>query len=204
MILSHFRGLITEPDAEWNTLRQTSPGLLRLYLGQIIWMAALPAICTYVGTTYMGWTLPGSEQVVKLTSSSAMSMAFLAWMATVAGVVVMSWFVHWLSANFDSTPTLTECTAFTTYTAYPLFLAGLFGLYPSIWLAILAGTVASSATAYLLYTGLPSFMKIPKEQGFIYASSILCIGLVVLVSIMITTVLFWGMGVGPEYVQEGF
>ena len=30
---------------------------------------------------------------------------------------------------------------------------------------------------------------------------LLCIGLVVLVSIMITTVIFWGMGVGPEYVQ---
>ncbi|OED40837.1 hypothetical protein ACH42_15655 [Endozoicomonas sp. (ex Bugula neritina AB1)] len=203
-MLSHFWGLITEPDSEWSSIRQESPNLVQLYLGQIIWMAALPAVCTYIGTTYIGWTLPGSEQVVKLTSMSAFSMAALAWMATVSGVVVMSWFIHWLSTNFDSSPTLTQCTAFASYTAFPLFLAGIFGLYPSIWIAILAGTVASSATAYLLYTGLPSFMNIPKEQGFIYASSILCIGLVVLVSIMITTVLFWGMGIGPEYIQEGF
>ena len=204
MILSHFWGLITEPDTEWNTIRQKSSGLVQLYLGQIIWMAALPALCTYIGTTQMGWSLPGNDQVVKLTNESAASMAILAWVAIVAGVIVMSWFVRWLSTNFDSNPTLTECTAFTAYTASPLFLAGIFGLYPSIWLAILSGTIASSATAYLLYTGLPPFMKIPKEQGFIYSSSILCIGLVVLVSIMITTVIFWGMGLGPEYIQEGF
>ena len=203
MILNHFWGLITEPDTEWSNIRQESTGLVQLYLGHIIWMAALPAICTYIGTTYTGWSLPGSDQVVRLTSSSATAMAILSWLAVIAGVMVMSWFVHWLSANFDSNPTLTECTAFTTYTAFPLFIAGIFGLYPSIWLAILAGTLASSATAYLLYTGLPAFMKIPKEQGFIYSSSVLCIGLVVLVSIMITTVIFWGMGVGPEYIQEG-
>ena len=204
MILSHFWGLITEPDSEWNSIRQQPPSLVQLYLGQIIWMAALPAVCTYIGTTYMGWSLPGSDQIVKLTSESAASMAALAWLATIAGVMVMSWFVRWLSSNFDSTPSLTECTAFTTYTAFPLFLTGIFGLYPSIWVAILAGTVASSATAYLLYRGLPGFMNIPKEQGFIYSSSILCIGLVVLVSIMITTVIFWGMGIGPEYIQGNF
>ena len=202
MILSHFWGLITEPDSQWSHLRESSHGLIRLYLGQIIWIAALPAVCTYIGTTRVGWSLPGSDQVVRLTPDSAAWMAGLAWLAIIAGVMVMSWFMRWLSTNFDSTPSLTDCTAFTMYTAVPLFIAGLFGLYPSIWLAIMAGILASSGTAYLLYSGLPIFMKIPKEQGFIYSSSVLCIGLVVLVSIMITTVIFWGMGVGPEYIQD--
>ncbi len=201
MILSHFWGLLTEPDNEWISIRKNPPGLIQLYLGQIIWLAALPAICTYIGTTMVGWSLPGSTNVVRLTPESALWMSILAWMAMICGVAVISWFIHWMSSNFNSDPTLTDCTAFTCYTAYPLFLIGICGLYPSLWLAIIAGTVAVSATAYLLYSGLHVFMKIPKEQGFIYASSVLCIGLVVLVSIMITTVIFWGMGVGPEYVQ---
>ncbi|WP_095210638.1 Yip1 family protein [Endozoicomonas ascidiicola] len=202
MILSHFWGLLTEPDHEWNSIRKNPPGLLQLYLGQIIWLAALPAISTYIGTTMVGWSLPGNDDVVRLTSDSALWMALLAWLATISGVAVMSWFMQWMSSNFNSNPSLTDCTAFTCYTAYPLFLIGLSGLYPSLWVAICAGTAAVSATAYLLYSGLHIFMKIPKEQGFIYASSILCIGLVVLVSIMITTVIFWGMGIGPEYVQS--
>ncbi|WP_422450843.1 MULTISPECIES: Yip1 family protein [unclassified Endozoicomonas] len=202
MILSHFWGLLTEPDNEWVSIRKNPPGLIQLYLGQIIWLAALPAICTYIGTTMSGWSLPGSTNVVRLTPESALWMSILAWMAMVCGVAVMSWFIHWMSGNFNSDPSLADCTAFTCYTAYPLFLIGICGLYPSLWLAIIAGTVAVSATAYLLYSGLHIFMKIPQEQGFIYASSVLCIGLVVLVAIMITTVIFWGMGIGPEYVQS--
>lgn len=202
MILSHLWGLLTEPDNEWINIRKNPPGLIKLYLGQIIWLAALPAVCTYIGTTMAGWSLPGSTKVVRLTPESALWMSLLAWMAMVCGVAVISWFIHWMSHNFNSDPSLTDCTAFTCYTAYPLFLTGICGLYPSLWLAIIAGTAAVSATAYLLYSGLPVFMKIPREQGFIYASSVLCIGLVVLVSIMITTVIFWGMGIGPEYVQS--
>ena len=202
MILSHFWGLITRPNTEWSNIRQRPPGILRLYLGQVLWLAAIPALCTFIGTTEIGWSLPGSDHVVKLTQASALWMAFLAWLAIMTGVAVMGGFVHWMSRSFDSDPTLAECIAFSCYTAFPLFLAGIFGLYPSIWLAILVGTVASSLTAWLLYTGLPVFMNIPREKGFIYSSSVLCIGLVVLVSIMITTVLFWGMGIGPEYIQE--
>lgn len=201
MILSHFWGLLTEPDDEWISIRSNPTGLVQLYLGQIIWLAALPALCTYIGTTQIGWSLPDSSNIVRLTPQSALWMAILAWLATITGVGVMSWFIRWMSQNFNSDPSLTDCTAFSCYTAYPLFLAGICGLYPSIWLAITAGILSTSATAYILYTGLPVFMKIPKEQGFIYASSVLCIGLVLAVSIMITTVVLWGMGIGPEYVQ---
>ncbi len=201
MILSHFWGLITEPDSEWSNIRNTPSGLLQLYLGQIIWLAALPALCTYIGTTRIGWSLPGSDHIVRLTSESATAMALLAWLAIIVGVATMGWFIHWMSGNFGSNPTLADCNAFSGYIAFPLFVAGICGLYPSIWLTICAGTIGAAASAYMLFKGLPVFMKIPPERAFIYANSILCIGLVVLVSMMITTVIFWGMGIGPEYVQ---
>ncbi|MGI9278409.1 MAG: Yip1 family protein [Endozoicomonas sp.] len=201
MILSHFWGLLFHPDEEWTSIREHPPGIIRLYLGQVIWLAALPAICTYLGTTRTGWSLPGSDQVVKLTETSAAAMAIFAWLAILAGVAIMGAFIQWMAETFGSKPSLTQSVAFSCYTAAPLFLAGFCGLYPSIWLTIVAGTIASSCSAWLLYSGLPTFMQIPREQGFVYASSVLCIGLVVLVSIMITTVIFWGMGVGPEYIQ---
>ena len=202
MAHSRFWGLITNPNQEWIDLRQNPPSLVRVYFGQVIWLAALPALFTYLGTTINGWSLPGSSQIVRLTPDSALWMASLAWLAMVAAVAVMSGFVHWLSGNFNSDPTLTQCTAFTCYTAYPLFLAGIAGWYPSLWVTMIAGTAAMSATAWLLYRGLAIFMGIPKEQGFVFASSILCIGLVVLVGIIAITVLFWGMGIGPEYVSQ--
>ena len=201
MILSHFWGLIFHPTQEWTNIREKPPSIIRLYLGQIIWLAAIPAVCTYIGTTQTGWSLPGSSQVVKLTGDSAAVMSGLTWLAMLSCIAVIGGFVQWMAETFGSKPTLAQSVAFTSYCAVPMFIAGFCGLYPSIWLAIVAGTIAVSASTWLLYSGLPTFMQIPKERAFIYSSSILCIALVVFVSLMITTVIFWGMGAGPEFVQ---
>ena len=52
---------------------------------------------------------------------------------------------------------------------------------------------------YLLYVGVPTFMSIDPDEGFLFSSSILAVGLVVLVAIMAFTVVVWGLGVGPIY-----
>jgi hypothetical protein len=64
---------------------------------------------------------------------------------------------------------------------------------------MLVGIAAVFYTVYLLYMGIPIFMKIPEDEGFIYSSSILTIGLVMFVSIMAITVLIWSFGFGPAY-----
>ena len=50
--------------------------------------------------------------------------------------------------------------------------------------------------------GYHEFPPIPcGDEGFIYSSSILTIGLVMFVSIMAITVLIWSFGFGPAYVN---
>uniref|UniRef100_UPI000F01D0C0 Yip1 family protein n=1 Tax=Pseudomonas viridiflava TaxID=33069 RepID=UPI000F01D0C0 len=96
---------------------------------------------------------------------------------------VMGSFIHWMARTYDATPTLTQCIDFATYTATPLFFGGLAALYPHLWLGMVAGTAAVCYTVYLLYVGLPTFMNIPSEEGFMFSSSVLSVGLVVLVAI---------------------
>jgi Yip1-like protein len=54
-------------------------------------------------------------------------------------------------------------------------------------------------SVYLLYSGVPIMMNIPEEKGFIYASSVVTCGLVLLVSIMAFSAIMWSLGLGPEY-----
>ena len=44
-------------------------------------------------------------------------------------------------------------------------------------------------------------MSIPSDEGFLFSSSVLAVGLVVLVAILALSVIMWGMGVGPIYVR---
>lgn len=199
MILN-FVGLFTDPDRAWRNIKSQHIALGPLYLTHVLVLAAIPAISAYIGTTQMGWTI-GTLEPVKLTQASALQMTFLTWLAMLAGVGVMGTFIHWMSRTYASTPSLADCMIFAAYTATPLFLAGIAAIYPNLWLAMTVGTAAVAYTAYLLYQGIPIFMGISKEEGFLFSSSILAVGLVVLVGMMATAVIFWGFGIGPVYLR---
>jgi hypothetical protein len=79
-----------------------------------------------------------------------------------------------------------------------MFLAGIIGLVPILWLDVFVVMAAVSYTVYLLYSGVPIFMNIPEERGFIFATSILTVGLCALVGMMAATVIIWGMGFSPQ------
>ena len=193
-------GLFTNPDRAWRTIKSGDATLGPIHLVHILVLAAIPAVSAYIGTTQIGWTI-GTLEPVKLTQASALQMTVLTWLAMLAGVAVMGAFIHWMSRTYDSNPSLSECVIFAAYTATPLFIAGIIALYPNLWLAMLVGTAAICYTTYLLYQGIPIFMNIPSEEGFLFSSSILAVGLVVLVGMMATAVIFWGLGIGPIYLR---
>jgi hypothetical protein len=134
-----------------------------------------------------------------LTEASALLMSVLMYFALLVGIGVIGAFIDWMSRTYDSAPGLSRCIVFAAYTATPLFVAGLCALYPNVILTMLVGIVAVFYTVYLLYMGIPIFMKIPEDEGFVYASSILTIGLVMFVALLAITVLIWSFGFGPAY-----
>lgn len=198
-MIHHVWGLFTHPDQEWQQIRsEEEESIGHMYLTHTLILAAIPAVSAYIGTTQMGWVI-GDRAPVMLTHESALWMTIMSYIAMLGGVAVMGGFIHWMARTYDATPSLARCIAFATYTATPLFIGGLAALYPHMWLGMLVGTAAICYTVYLLYVGLPTFMGIPADEGFMFSSSVLAVGLVVLVAIMAFTVVLWGIGVGPEY-----
>lgn len=199
-MINHVWGLFAHPGQEWQEITGEEREVGHLHLGEVLVLAAIPAISAFIGTTQVGWSIGGGE-AVKLTESSALQLTVLSYLAMLAGVAVMGGFIHWMSRTYDANPTLVQCIVFAAYTATPLFVGGLAALYPHIWLGMIVGTAAICYTTYLLYVGLPTFMNIPSDEGFLFSSSILAVGLVVLVAIIALSVIMWGMGVGPIYVR---
>lgn len=199
-MINHVWGLFAHPGQEWQEITGEERNVGHLHLGEVMALAAIPAISAFIGTTQVGWSIGGGEPV-KLTEGSALQLTLLSYLAMLAGVAVMGGFIHWMSRTYDASPTLVQCIVFAAYTATPLFVGGLAALYPHIWLGMIVGTAAICYTTYLLYVGLPTFMNIPSDEGFLFSSSVLAVGLVVLVAILALSVIMWGMGVGPIYVR---
>ena len=83
----------------------------------------------------------------------------------------------------------------------PLFMVGFAGLYPELWVVMTALLVGISYSVYLLYSGVPILMHMPEDKGFIYSSSVVTCGLVLLVILMTGSVLVWGLSGGPVFVH---
>ena len=199
-MINHVWGLFAHPDQQWQEIRREDTSITGTYLGYVLLLAAIPAISAFIGTTQVGWSFAGRAPTL-LTVESAIPLTILSYLAMLAGVAVMGAFTHWMARTYDANPTLSQCIMFSAYTATPLFIAGAAALYPHLWLAMAVGTAAICYTVYLLYVGLPTFMGIPEDEGFLFSSSVLAVGLVVLVAMMAATVILWGSGIGPVYIR---
>jgi hypothetical protein len=197
MYLQHMFGLLYHPREEWGSIKKEDHSIGHIYLTHILFLAAIPPFALLVGTTQFGWSIAGGKFYM-LSMESAVPIAIAFYFALIVGMFFMAYCTYWMEKNFGADASLERCLLFTTFTATPMFLSGLIGLIPILWLNVFVVLGAVAYTVYLLYSGVPIFMNIPEERGFIFASSILTVGLCALVGFMAITVIMWGMGLAPQ------
>lgn len=199
-MFQHLFGVIYHPKTEWQHIRKEKYSWVDCYKNDLVWLAAIPPLSMFIGTTQMGWSVAGGEYV-KLTVASALPIAIAFYFALLLGTYVMARAIHWMEKTYGADASFDRCMVLTTYTSAPLFIAGFAGLWPVLWFGVFAGLIAISYTIYLLYSGVETVMEIPEEQAFMFGTSILTVGLVVLVGMIVTTVVLWGMGMMPVFTR---
>ncbi|OLQ76132.1 hypothetical protein BIT28_19160 [Photobacterium proteolyticum] len=197
MILGHLFGLYTHPKQEWRTIDKEHEGF-QSSLSHILLIALLPPTFAFISSVFIGWRI-GVGEPIFLTQSSALGMSVAMYFALIAGVFALAYLTYWMSHTFGSTPTYTQALELAAYTATPLFMVSIAAIYPQVWFLMIAGLIGIAYSVYLLYTGVPILMHIPEERGFIYSSSIVTCGLVLLVSIIAGSVILWNLGLGPQF-----
>jgi len=200
MFTTHMFGLLYHPKNEWSFIRKENYSLMQVYLRYAIFLALIPPVSLFIGTTQYGWSIAGGD-VLKMSVESAALIATLFYFALLVGVGFVAYCTYWMERTFGADASLERCLIFTVFTSTPMFLSGFIGLLPILWLDVFVVLAAVCYSLYLLYVGIPIFMNIPEERGFIFASSILTVGLCALVGFMAITVILWGMGVAPELVS---
>ncbi|MBJ7556756.1 Yip1 family protein [Marinomonas spartinae] len=192
-MINHVWGLIHHPEKEWRSINKEHESVSHLYLHHVLLLAAIPVVSTFIGTTQFGWTFGGND-TIKVSMLNGLSLGVLFYFLILAAVAVVGSLIHRMARQYPSRPSRHECIVFAGYIATPLFLSGIFAVYPIIWLCTLACVVGICYTAYLLYKGTPSFLGISHENGFILSSTTLGVGILVLEAVLAGIVLLWSMG----------
>ncbi len=202
--LQHTLGIFVNPDREWQRIREEKQSFVKVFAVHIPLLALIPVIAAYFGVTQVGWRVGGGDPV-RLTSESALMLCVAAYFAQLVAVYILGEYINWMSRSFGVADTASERhyegTALAVYSATPMMLAGIVLIYPQLWLVATVFLIAACYSVYLIYEGIPILMNIPQERGFIYASSVITVGLVLAVVVMITTVIVWGSGMGPVFLR---
>ncbi|WP_251358170.1 Yip1 family protein [Kangiella sp. TOML190] len=190
--------LLYKPEETWQTIKSKNFTIPQVYVRFLIFMALIPVVAAFIGTVYIGWQV-GSEEATKLTPASALRISIAAYFGMLAGAYIFSHFVRWMAKTYGSDASLADCFALIVYSACPLFLASIVSIYPILWLDTLVTIAALAYSVRLLFIGTPIMMGVNQEKGFLFTNSILAVAMVLAVGSIAISVLFWGMGVAPEF-----
>lgn len=191
--MNHVWGLLAHPDREMRTIERENESVSHHYTHHVLLMAAIPVVCSLIGTTQLGWHL-GGGRTMPLDLSTGLVLAVLFYLVILGGVAVMGRIIHWMARDYPQRPSVQRCTVFAGYVATPLFLSGIIALYPLVWLCLLAGAVALVWTGYLLYVGIPPLLNIDRNESLRFSGSTLAIGILLFEALLALTVLLWGYG----------
>ncbi len=200
MILNHIFGIFSHPKEEWHAIEKEHESVFYT-LTHILVIAFIPAICVYYSLAHIGWLI-GVGEAIKIPQSSALMISIALYIGSVGGVFILAHLILWMAKTFDSEPDFAQAFELATYTATPLLVVGVSTLYPVLWFVSLACLAAVAYSIYLLYSGVPILMNIPEEKGFIYASSVVTCGLVILVALLALSVILLGVGIGDEFIPN--
>jgi hypothetical protein len=200
VILNHLWGIYTAPKEEWQNI-DTKHESYFYALSHTLIIALIPAFMAYYASAHIGWDIGAGStaETITLTQQSAMAMAIAMYCGLIFGVSALAVLIHELAKPFDATPSYTQCLEIAGYTATPLFMAGFSAFYPELWFIMSVVLVGISYSVYLLYTGVPIMLHIPEEKGFIFSSSVVTCGLVLMVILMVASVILWSLGLGPQH-----
>ncbi|MDN7124679.1 Yip1 family protein [Pseudidiomarina terrestris] len=197
MILNHIWGLYAHPREEWKSIDARHESMT-FALSHILIVALIPCAAAYYASAVLGWSI-GAREETYLTQSSAITMAVAMYVGIIVAAFALAYLIHWMAKTFGAAPTFTQSMELAAYTATPAIMSGVAALYPELWFVTMAFLAGVAYSVYLLYSGVPILMHIPEERGFIYASSVVTAGLIMLVVLMVTSAMVWTNGFMPQF-----
>jgi len=195
-MINHAIGILLSPAREWQKIASSADRTTNLVY--ILLLAVLPAVAWFYGTTRVGWSV-GSGEAIRLTEASATELITLFYFGMVGSIIAIGYSIHWMAVSYGAKSSFMRGVSVAGFTATPMFIAGLVGFYPNLLVDMLVGVGAISWSLYLLYTGIPTVMNVPQDRGFLFASAVVAVCLVILIALMGASVILWDMGFAPEY-----
>ena len=168
-LIERVKGIVLSPKTEWEKIAAETTDVKSLYFGYAMILAAIPAICGFIGSTVIGVSLP-IVGTIRTGVGAALVQLVLSYVLGLAVIYVVSLIVTALAPTFDGQKDPVQALKLIVYSSTPVWLAGVFSLVPLLGVL---GIIAGLYGLYLLYIGLTPLMKNPQEKSMGYTALII-------------------------------
>jgi hypothetical protein len=159
-LVERVRQLLLSPRTEWEVIEAEPTTPAALYTGYVMPLAAIGPVAQVIGYTVFGITVPFLGRF-RVPIGSAITTAIVTYILTLIGTYLLGLIIDGLGPTFGAQRNPTQALKVAAYSSTPAWLAGVFALVPALgWLQILG-----LYSVYLLYLGLPTLMKVPRDKA---------------------------------------
>jgi hypothetical protein len=156
--------ILTKPKEEWPVISAESTDVAALYKEYIAPLAAIPAVCGFLGMSIIGIGLP-FVGTMRTSLVNGLAGLILRYALSLGGVYAAALIIDKLAPKFQSTSGIVRSLKMVAYASTASWVASAFLLIPALSpLVALAGLYG----IYLYYLGLPVVMNTPEDRVIPY------------------------------------
>jgi Yip1 domain len=173
-LVDRVKNIILAPKSEWPVIDREPGDVAYLFTNYVAILAAIPAICGFIGMSIVGMSLPGLG-FVRMPVASGLLNAIVGYLLSFAAVYVVALIVDALAPTFAGRKNFESALKLAAYSYTPSWLAGIFLLIPGLRFLVVLGLYGF----YLLWLGLPLLMRSPPDKALPYTGAVVVSAIVI-------------------------
>jgi Yip1 domain len=147
-IVERVKAILLTPKSEWLVIERESGDPTYLFTNYVAILAAVPAVCGFIGTSIIGISLPVIG-TVRVGIVSGIASAIVNYLLSFVMVYVMGLIIDALAPTFNGQKNQPNALKLAVYSMTPAWLAGIFSLIPGFRVLGILGLYG----LYLLWVG---------------------------------------------------
>jgi hypothetical protein len=171
-LLQRVLDILMRPRETWLQINAEDSNPGRIYLGYLVFLAAIPAVAGFIGYSLIGVGAFGIS--VRVPVVQGLVSMVVGYVLSLAMVYVLALIANMLAPRFQAQQDMGSAFKLVAYASTAGMLGGVFSILPSL---AMLGLLAALYSVYLIYSGIPVLMKAPQEKAVGYTAALVVCGI---------------------------
>jgi hypothetical protein len=177
-LVERVKKLLLTPKQEWAVINGETYTVTQVYTQYVMILAAIPAVCSFIGWSIVGYT--GFGTPYRIPMGPGVASMVLNYILGLGAVYVIALVIDSLAPNFGGEKNFMQALKVAAFFPTASWVSGIFSIIPALTILAIVGGLYS---LYLLYTGLEPLMKVPEDKSIAYTVVVVIVAIVLMVVI---------------------